>query len=264
MKKKKVFLLAGQSNMDGRGDGSQLTAEDLQRLESAQRKVLLAYNGNSPVPLGITPASGSVRNKFKLDQVFGPELFFGIELHQVWPDEDILLIKRSLGGTSLYGCWNANWSHEKASLMGEEGKPRLYQEFIDDTHRMLSGLSPDSYEICGMLWVQGEHDGNVNMFGPKPAEMYGEHLQDLIRSVRKELELPELPFLLLEVSRGKVVEGMQATAAILQNVTFIPQSQDPQAANYLPKYGPPVGHYNYTGMKRIGQMFAEACLKSYA
>ena len=38
----KVFILAGQSNMDGRGDGSQLTVDDRQRLAAVQDRVLLA------------------------------------------------------------------------------------------------------------------------------------------------------------------------------------------------------------------------------
>lgn len=74
----------------------------------------------------------------------------------------------------------------------------------------------------------------------------------------------ELPFLILQVGGGKVVEGMKTTAQTLPQVSFTPQSKDPDAPNYLPGYGPPVGHYNSEGMKRIGNLFADEFLRRYA
>ena len=40
-------------------------------------------------------------------------------------------------------------------------------------------------------------------------------------------------------------------------------NKDPQSPAYLPGYGPPVGHYNYEGMKRIGTQFADVFVKEY-
>ena len=45
-KKTKVFLLAGQSNMDGRGDASKLTEEDLKGLSFAQKRIQFYYKGS--------------------------------------------------------------------------------------------------------------------------------------------------------------------------------------------------------------------------
>lgn len=45
--KKKVFLLAGQSNMDGRGDASKLTLQDYQELELAQKNIRYYYKGSA-------------------------------------------------------------------------------------------------------------------------------------------------------------------------------------------------------------------------
>ena len=78
------------------------------------------------------------------------------------------------------------------------------------------------------------------------------------------MDQEDLPYLMLQVGGGNVVEGMKATAKTLKQVSFIPQSKKPDAANYLPGYGPPVGHYNYEGMKRIGNMFADEYLRRYA
>ena len=45
--------------------------------------------------------------------------------------------------------------------MGEEEAPKLYGVFADYVREVLSEYSPDEYEICAMLWVQGESDGKV-------------------------------------------------------------------------------------------------------
>ena len=47
IQKKKVFLLAGQSNMDGRGDASKLTLQDYQELELAQKNIRYYYKGSA-------------------------------------------------------------------------------------------------------------------------------------------------------------------------------------------------------------------------
>ena len=70
--------------------------------------------------------------------------------------------------------------------------------------------------------------------------------------------------MMLQVGGGEVVNGMKRVTESMSNVTFIPQSKKKSDPNYLPGYGPPVGHYNYEGMKRIGNLFAEAYLKEYA
>ena len=254
----KVFILAGQSNMDGRGDGSQLTADDRQRLAAVQDRVLLAYNGGATQPLDVTTPQPWIGKKFGLDLTFGPELFFGIRVAEAWPDHDILLIKRSLGGTSLYGAWSPDWNLDRALVMNEADRPHLFAELVGDIETVLGALGDKDYEIAGMLWVQGETDSNVNKFGPEPAATYGENLGRLIREIRKVAGDPDLPFHMLQVGGGAVVEGMRDTAEQMPFVYLIPQSRDPESSSFLPKYGPPVGHYNYTGMKRIGGLFAES------
>ena len=261
--KLKVFLLAGQSNMDGRGDGSKLTAEDKGRLAIAQQHIQFAYNRQPVVPLDVTTPKPYTAKKFKLERTFGPELFFGLGVSERWPNERMLFIKRSIGGTSLYGCWNPEWTEEKARVMSEEKKPRLYADFVAYIKEVLADYPSDEIEFCGMLWVQGEADSGVSKFGPKPADSYGQNLQRLIQGVRKEVDVPDLPFMIMQVGNGKVVESMQKAAETLKNVSFISQSKDPKSPAYLPGYGPPVGHYNYEGMKRIGAQFADVFIQEY-
>lgn len=258
----KVFLLAGQSNMEGKGDGAKLTADERAALKRAKTHVRLAYNRLPIGPLDAVAAGAGNKKRFEIDTSFGPELFFGLRLAAAWPDEPILLIKRSVGATSLHGVWNPEWTAEKAKHMGEERATPLFADFLAYVRDVLAPYRRDEYEYCGMLWVQGEADGNVGKFGPEPAAAYGRNLQNLITRVRQETGVPALPFLMIDVGAGQVVEGMKATVKALPAVSFIPQSKDPNSSHFFPKHA--VGHYNYEGQKRMGSLLAEEFLRAYA
>jgi carbohydrate esterase-like sialic acid-specific acetylesterase len=258
----KVFLFAGQSNMEGRADGNKLSEQDRARLEAAQRHVQLANNHEPIQPLCPVAPSDEIAEIYQRDLIFGPEIFFGIRLAEAWPDQQFLFIKLSAGGTSLYGCWNPDWTKEKAAVVGEENEPPLYDDFIAYTREVLSAYDEDAYELCAMLWVQGETDSDVKRHGPAPAETYGDNLQNLIRRVRTDIARDTLPFILLEVGRGQVVTGMTDTANRMQNVSLITQNRDPNAPDYLSRM--PNGHYDHQGMKTIGNQFADTFLRIYA
>ena len=273
VKKTKVFLLAGQSNMDGRGAASGLTKDDLKQLAFAQKRIHFYYkgtvnNGKEPLiidgPLDVTDPWPFVKDKFRLNKCFGPELFFGLALSKAYPKEKFLFVKRSQGGTSLYGAWNPNWTLEKAKLKSEENKPKLFGDFIATTDAQLSKLPPGSFEIIGMLWVQGESDSS-----PLPSSTYGQNITALIQKVRAYYGVPDMPFLMLGVGSKKVVAAMSDTSKNSLNVSLIRKSNNPKANNYTPIYthnwnGKPAGHYNYTGMKKIGNMFFDTYQKYYA
>ena len=259
-KKAQVYLFAGQSNMDGRADAAKLSEDDLRRLKAVQDRIEFHYNWKPVSKLDVTDPAAWTKKKFNFDKCFGPELFFGIALAEANPNERFVFIKRAKGGTSLYGCWNPDWTLEKATLMKEQEQPKLYHDFIKYTDKVLSSKESDSYEIKGMLWVQGESDSGVKKRGPLPSKTYGKNLQALIKSVRAHHKLPNLPFLMLQVGGGEVVKGMKQTAKEDANVFFIEQSKDETSPYYLPKNPPPIGHYTTAGMKKIGLNF----YKSYA
>ncbi len=262
-KKTQVYLFAGQSNMEGRADGDKISAEDIKRLKAVQDRIEFAYNWNPITPLNITEPKGHTKKKFNLEKSFGPEIFFGIALAEANPNDKFLFIKRSQGGTSLYGCWNPNWTLEKATLMKEDKQPKLFQDFIKYTDKVLADRKPGSYEIKAMLWVQGESDSGVKKRGPLPSQTYGANLKNLIQAVRKHHKLEKLPFLIQQVGGGAVIKGMKDTASNDAHVSFIAQSSDKTSPYYLPKNPPPIGHYVTEGMKRMGLNFYKTYATDY-
>jgi len=261
--KAKVFLLAGQSNMDGRAKASDLSEMDKQRLINAQKSVTLYYNFDDGKPLNVTKSSDYIKKTFNDDYVFGPELFFGIEMSEKYPNHKIILIKRSRGNMSLYGAWNSKWNKEGAALMKEENEPKLYEEFVRYSHQVLLKLKKDSYEICGMLWVQGEADAVKIKTTRKPGIKYEENLINLIKSVRKDFNQPQLPFLLFQVGGGKVVEGMKNVSKKDSDVLLIPQESDSNSQFYFEQNPPPVWHYTSKSMKKIGKYFFDFYINKY-
>jgi hypothetical protein len=273
----KVFILAGQSNMDGRGNADLLTKKEQRALAFAQERIQFFYKGTVnnmkemvviDGPLDVTDPWEFVKKKFRLNKCFGPELFFGIELSKAYPNQDFLFIKRSQGGTSLYGAWNPDWHFEKAQITKEENKRKLFRDLISTIDQRLNNLPPDSYELAGMLWVQGESDSNTK-FSTLPSDTYGQNIVRLIQKVREHYNVPEMPFLMLEVGSKKVVDGMRKASKKLNFVSLVNRSKNPKANNFTPIYshywnGKPAGHYNYDGMKKIGQLFFESYQSSYA
>ena len=146
-KKIKVFLLAGQSNMEGRADGNKLTPQDRERLEKVQGRVQLAFNYEPVRALDAVKPSAAIAEIYERDLIFGPELFFGVALSEAWPEEKILLIKRTEGGTSLHGCWNPDWRADSAAAMGEESEPKLYSALTTYVNQVLSGYGEEKKSI---------------------------------------------------------------------------------------------------------------------
>ena len=250
-----VFLFAGQSNMDGRGDGNRITAKEQEQIRAAQKQIQFFYNHGTNVFGAIDP-SKNISRKFSLSKVFGPELFFGLKLTAAMPKKQFIFIKRAEGGTSLYGCWNPDWTEEKAGVMNEKDKPRLYADFVQYTKDVLSGYKSGTYEICGILWVQGEADSS----NPVAAAEYGKNLINLIIRLRADLDAPDVPFLMMQVGSDQVKAAMTDAVNQLPAVYTLPMHRDPASADYYTTYGPPIGHYDYEGMKKIGMNLAEVYL----
>ncbi len=216
--KVKVFVLAGQSNMEGHGriQGKPGQKGVLTTLvtdpSSAKRYVHLVdgdpkdakwkvrddvfvsyYDSKGPLTVGGFAARGA----------FGPELGFGWVLGD-YLEEPVLLIKYSPGGCSLAGPFRPP-SSGPASGKGGEKKPRgkgvgdHYDAMIAAVKKQLANLGEDfpacdgrGYEIVGFGWHQGWNDGCSR----KDSLAYDENLRNFIRDVRKDLGVPELPFVI--------------------------------------------------------------------
>jgi hypothetical protein len=138
-------------------------------------------------------------------QQMGPELGFGWTLAESWngnnnnikhnhnnnkKQQQILLLKLAWGGRSLAVDFRPPSSGGITGL--------YYEAILAYTYKTLAQLNrffPDyngKYQLAGLAWHQGWNDGcDVNM-----TNEYEFNLVNLIRDVRRDLNVPNLPFVI--------------------------------------------------------------------
>ena len=108
------------------------------------------------------------KSLYKLDSHFGPELAFGLALHEQYPERQIVLSKRAVSGSTLANDW----------APGCDG----YRALLDDLTRIRDAYPDSTVVPSGLLWLQGEADAKES----EDARTYGENLKRLIHQLRKD------------------------------------------------------------------------------
>ena len=178
----KAFILAGQSNMVGWGDSTKLS-EDLRK---GKDRVLM-FEDEKWQPLRPFQSANQGQRRAGLTEFhFGPEIAFGHEMAKAWPNETIGIIKLSVGGTSLL-AWKPDWSKKDADRVGQGRLGSLYKSLME---KVEAAKKAGDIEIVGFLWLQGGGD----MRKVDVAKEYLDNLKSLVAAVRKDLGVPDLPF----------------------------------------------------------------------
>ena len=246
----RVYIFAGQSNMDGRGKKSDLVGE-LARWAKPQADVRIAYSNSDqrgpyatdglvPLEPGFSVPPGTKERKLPGD-TFGPEVSFGRAIADACPGERIVLIKFSEGGTNLQNDW------------APDKNKSLYPQFLAFVQKSLKSLSDagETPQLAGVIWHQGESDAKL-------AEgEYQKLLTAFIARVRTDLASPDLPFVIGEVydngKRDRVRAGQRATAAALSNVKFASAENLKTSDNGT--------HFDAASQIELGQRLARALIK---
>ncbi len=239
----KVFVLAGQSNMEGQGfiqadpkrnegKGSlEHLAKD--KATAAKFKHLLGKSGEwavrDDVWIHYLDRKGKLTVGYgaKEDRI-GPELGFGHVVGEAY-EEPVLLIKLAWGGKSLAVDFRP------PSAGGEVGP--YYKEIVNRTNAVLKNLKKEfpefgdrGYELAGFGWHQGWNDRVNQAFNDE----YEKNLAHFIRDIRKALGVKNLPFVIaetgmtgLEENHPRALSLMKAQAAVAEypefkgNVAFV-------------------------------------------
>ncbi len=206
----KVFILAGQSNMEGHGvikgrPGQKGTLETLAKdpASAARYKHLLDKDGKWVVREDVWIRWYDNKGKLAVGGFagrgsIGPELGFGWAVGD-YLDDKVLLIKFGPGGTSLAGPWRPPSSGPKGEKPRGPGVGNEYDKMIAGVKKQLKNLKADfpeydgkGYEIVGFGWHQGWNDG----CGAKDVAEYEKNMGNFIRDVRKDLGAAKLPFVI--------------------------------------------------------------------
>ena len=215
----RVFVLAGQSNMEGQGvvdldhpkyyNGGKGTllgvmqdpkkARLFRHLRDEDGKWVVRKDvfvrfvtrhgikkGGLSIGFAGYPGKHHIGPEFQFGHVIGDHL-----------DDPVLLIKTAWGGKSLHKDFRP------PSSGGEVGE--YYKRMLAEVKEGLSKLPAEFPELTqrtpvlsGFVWFQGWND----MFNPQAREEYQANLANLIRDVRREWKSPHLPVVIGELGNG--------------------------------------------------------------
>ncbi len=197
----KVFILAGQSNMDGCGLGAELP----KRYQKDPSNVL-TWDNNKRIWVEPKKTTFSERR----DLMFGPETTFAHVLSRAFPNDSIRIVKTSAGGTKLYRHWLPDSSMYR----------RCLQNFSNACLSLEESNQP--FELSGMLWMQGESDSETL----EMANAYEENLKRMFADIREKTGKPDLPIVMGRISSSLLKE----TPWVFDHTRIVQQAQDNVAA----------------------------------
>ena len=180
---------------------------------------------------------------------FGPEIGM-VRTLATKESRPLAVIKTAFSGTSVAADWN----------VGLPGKAdACYRAMIDEAKAAIASAKSKDITLRprAFVWVQGESDANA-----KDAPTYVANLSAMLKSLRTELDAPDLILLIGVNTRfgngknafmPKVVDAQKEVAATLPRTRYV----DTVGAETLP---PSHTHFTATGTLEVGRRFAEALI----
>jgi len=226
-----LFLLAGQSNMAGRG---RVAEED----KIPHPRVLTLNKANEWVP---------AKDPIHFDKPVagvGMGRTFAKTLAERDPSITIGLIPCAAGGSPI-SSWQPGGYHGQT-------RSHPYDDAVKRTK-----IAAKKGTLKAVLWHQGESDSQ-----PEKAELYEEKLHSLIERFRAEFDSPDLPFIAGQLGRfpdrpwddaRELVHSVhEALPKTVKNTTFVPSTG-------LTHKGDKV-HFDAKSMRDFGKRYARAYL----
>lgn len=242
----KVFILVGQSNMQGH---ARVRTFEHIGMDPKTVPLLREMQDDDGAPrvcenVWISALSTGGERQGRLTAGFGaaadkigPEFTFGIYMQKML-DEPILIIKTAWGGKSLHTDFRppsaGPYEFTEQQLEGFQKQDKdiatikaasvkatghYYRLTIDHVTKVLADIkqvypdydSDQGYELAGLVWFQGWNDMVDRGVYPNRDKRggynrYSETLEHFIRDVRKDLSTPTLPFVIGVMGAGGPVD----------------------------------------------------------
>ncbi len=252
-----IFIVAGQSNMlNWHASAASLPPDTVDwdilfyHVTGAppNRGFDMPINASSAgkwVQLGIQRQEPYVKYE---REFFGPEITLARRLFHAGIGP-LAIVKVGFFGTSLAEDWHPNAS---------EGN-RLYailQDKVAHAIRQLGEAQP--FHLAGFFWMQGESDAAQ----PASAAAYEANLRVFITSLRDNLAIPELPFVLGRIGpppprnypyQGEVRAAQVAVASSTTSVAWVDTDDLPRDTDGI--------HLLAAGVMTLGTRWADAWLR---
>lgn len=222
--KTRIYILAGQSNMMGKGKTYQLPPA----YKRQPRNVKFYYQGRQ-------------RQLAKYSH-FGPEVSFAHEISRAFPNDTHIIIKHVATGSSIQ-----QW------LPGT----RLFNGMLRQRGFVKAGYNysaQNAFKVDAVIWMQGESDARSR----QNASRYEGSLKRFIAGLRQKLNSPNSTFIMGQInpedpafSMTRVVQQAQKnTQRSMPNVTLVSTQGLGKIFDHV--------HYDALGQMELGKRFARA------
>ncbi|WP_375444738.1 sialate O-acetylesterase [uncultured Fibrella sp.] len=224
-----LYMLAGQSNMAGRGKVDSLD-------KTPHPRVWMLTKNNEWVP-----ATEPMHFDKPAVVGVGPGLAFGKQLAEQNPNVFIGLIPTAVGGSAI-DAWQPGGYHEQT-------KNYPYDEAIKRVQ-----LAQQSGTLHGILWHQGESDSK-----PELAAVYEQKISQLIGRFRQVFGSPAVPVVVGTLGDFYIVKNPAAMQinAILTNLPRHMLRVTCADASGLTDGGDAT-HFNAQSARELGRRYAKA------
>lgn len=226
-----LFLLAGQSNMAGRG----IIGEEDKKIHP--RILMLTQEGNW------TPAEHPIHFDKTVAGV-GLSKSFAEVLVEADKDVVIGLIPAACGGSSIT-TWKPGGYHPQT-------KSHPYDDAMDRTRIAIQGGT-----LKGILWHQGESDST-----PGFSEFYEMRLRILIDRFREDLGSPSLPFIIGQLGQFEAKPWTPHRFTINNAHTSV--AKDTPLVRFVSSDGltpkDDLTHFDSPSLREFGKRYAKAYL----
>jgi alpha-galactosidase len=234
----KVFILAGQSNMVGKGT---VSIEEALRMRDNRGLSTEAYSGQGTLEYLVNNSPRKSRYAHLVDsrgrwaerddvwlvdldgagpltitgKTFGPELQFGHVMGNYF-DEQVVIIKIAWGGKSLHVDFRPPSSgQEGPSYRAMINRIRQVRNNLED---YLPGYRGQRVEIAGFGWHQGWNDRIDQEYNAA----YRKNCVNFINDVRWALRAPDLPFVLATTGMRGWGETQQRGVSLMEAQLAVP------------------------------------------
>lgn len=239
-----VYLLIGQSNMAATNKMKLLPSDTTEIIPG----VWLLNDKDIPEPAKnpLNRYSSVTSN----DGGLGLGTSFGKKI-SAKTNRKVLLVVNALGGTEI-----EQWAKDAPNIWRKGskayGKKQLYAEAV---RRTKEGLKYG--KLKGVLWHQGEGNSGSGKVGKYPSQ-----LSELVKNLRKDLNVPNVPFIAGELSylRGNGTGSTNFNNMIRNIASFIPNS-DWVSTEGLSTIEEDQTHFNRESQLILGERYADKILK---
>ena len=222
-----VFLLAGQSNMAGRGEVGETDRTPHPRVYALNRENHWEI-AVDPIHFDKPARAGT-----------GPGLAFAKAIAEANPGIRVGLVPTAVGGSPIQ-TWTPGGYHEQTGL----------HPWDDAILRLRAAMQAG--ELKAILWHQGESDSRAER-----APLYEERLHDLVRRFRDVAGDAELPFIVGQLGQFKDwSEEKQVVNAVHENMpTSVPYTGFVSSDGLTDNDGT---HFDAASARELGRRYAQA------